>query len=669
VSATASSRGLPGRRAELVFAYLAAEHHRVVSRDELADALWPDRLPSSWSAALRGVVTEVRRFLDDGGLDAEHILATVRSGYQLVLPAGVVTDLDVVRGDLAEASAALRASDGAGATGPAGRVSLLCGLPFLPEHEGEWVAGVRRELQRARARALALEAEARAMAGDSAGAVDAAVRLVEVEPFDESAHQLRIRLLAEAGDGAGALRAFEHCREVLMSELGVEPSLETAAARLAVPVRRGPTSAPAQAPTLAAAADHDLAPVQHPAETSGSGLDRLGVLVVEDHDFQRRTLVQILASLGVAWVDAAADGAEALDRLTRPPTPDIIICDIDMPEMDGVELVRHIAERDPGSAIIITSGLDASVLRAVEALGSGYGLEVRGALAKPLTARRLCEVLFTCTPRCSGPSDDSPPNSVTADDVRRALAAGVMTAHFQPRLDLATGELCAVVATARWPADDPGRIPPAAFLAAAARAQLLGAVTDQLLSVSCRLLKGAAGLNPEVAVEVPVPGPCLLDVALADRWAQIVSRHQFPCSQVVAAVDARDNPTGPTVLDVMTRLRLKGFGLTLHGFDGGPAARAHAERLPLTGLALAGRLVSGAGAEPPRRDLLEAALDSAGRLGLPLVAEGCDGEADFEMLLALGCRQVQGAFLGAPMPAHQLHHWIQAWPIGIAERA
>lgn len=64
------SRGLPGRRAELVFAYLTVEHHRTVSRDELADALWPDMLPDTWAAALRSVVTEVRRFLEEAGLDA-----------------------------------------------------------------------------------------------------------------------------------------------------------------------------------------------------------------------------------------------------------------------------------------------------------------------------------------------------------------------------------------------------------------------------------------------------------------------------------------------------------------------------------------------------------------------------------------------------------------------
>ncbi len=662
VSPSAASRPLPGRRAELVFAYLAAEHHRAVARDELADALWPDRLPSSWWAALRGVVTEVRRFLAEGGLDAEEVLATVRSGYQLVLPPGAVTDLDVVRSALTTASTCHDAGDAPAAAAAAATVSSLAGLPFLPEHEGAWVDGVRRELTRAHGRGLMLEAAARATVGDTAGANDAAARLVELDPFDEGAHQLRIRLLAEAGDGAGAARAYQRCRDVLLSELGVEPSSDTAAARLAG--RRAPPPAPALIESTANGTSPRADPV-----ADGARLDQLGVLVVEDHDFQRRTLVQILGSLGVGWVDAAADGAAALERLTRKPTPDIIICDIDMPGMDGVELVRHVSARDPGSAIVITSGLDTSVLRAVGALGSGYGLEVLGALAKPLTARRLRDVLSSFTPRRCLPPDDGPGVPVTGDDVRHALATGVLTAHFQPRLDLATGELSAVVATPRWPSPDRGLIPPSTFLPVAAQAQLLGALTDHLLRVSSALLADADVLKPGVAVVVPLPRPSLRDVALADRWAEIMSHHRIERSQVVAAVEVRDDPAGPTVLDVMTRMRLKGFGLAQHGFDGGPAAFDHAQRLPLTQVALASRLVSGAGAERHRRDLLETALDAARPLGLPVVADGCDSEADFEMLLALGCREVQGEYLGAAMPADQLHQWAQNGPIAVSERA
>jgi len=655
---TAASKSLPGRRSELVFAYLAAEHHRVVTRDELADALWPDRLPSSWSAALRGVVSEVRRFLDEGGLAGDDILITVRAGYQLVLPDRVVTDLDVVRAGLAEASARLAgstmsANEMTGAAVVAAQVSSLAGLAFLPEHEGAWVDGVRRELARAHSRALALAAQALARSGDQAGAQDAAARLVELDPLDEGAHRLGIRLLAEAGDRAGAMRAYERCRDILVSELGFEPSPETAAATEAVPVAPRPESSSV---TPAPAA-------------GGARVDQLGVLVVEDHDFQRRTLVQILVSLGVAWVEAAPDGGTALDRLTRQPVPDIIICDIDMPGMDGVELVRHVSARDPGTAVIITSGLDASVLRAVESLSTGYGLEVLGALAKPLTARRLCQVLSAYTPRPSAPPEDVKPGvTVTADDLRRALAEGEVTAHFQPRFDLTTGELCALVATPRWPGCPRGAIPPSVLLSLAGQANLLGTLTDRLLQVSASLLADAGMLTPGVTIVVPVPRACQVDVALADRWAGIMRRHHFDRSPVVAAVEARHNPAGPAVLDVMTRLRLKGFGLSLHGFDGSPGALNHAERLPLTGLALAGRLVSGASADPGRRDMVEAAFDAARPLGLPVVADGCDSAADFEMLLALGCRQVQGEFLGVPMPADRLAHWIRTGPISIAER-
>ena len=104
----APARGLPGRRAELVFAYLTVEHRRTVSRDELADALWPGVLPDSWAAALRGVVSDVRRFLEDGGLDPAEVLAAGRGGYQLRLPTPVVVDVDEAREAVAAARAELK---------------------------------------------------------------------------------------------------------------------------------------------------------------------------------------------------------------------------------------------------------------------------------------------------------------------------------------------------------------------------------------------------------------------------------------------------------------------------------------------------------------------------------------------------------------------------------
>ena len=101
-----------GRRAELVFAYLAAEHRRDVSRAELADALWPHGLPDSWAASLRGVVSEVRRGIAAAGLDGEDTLERTGDSYRLRLPRGAVVDLDQARAALADARSL--AGDGQG---------------------------------------------------------------------------------------------------------------------------------------------------------------------------------------------------------------------------------------------------------------------------------------------------------------------------------------------------------------------------------------------------------------------------------------------------------------------------------------------------------------------------------------------------------------------------
>jgi hypothetical protein len=129
-----SATVFPGRRPELVFAYLAAEHHRDVSRDELADALWPQELPDAWAAALRGVVSDVRRVIAAGELGSGELVERIGGGYRLRLPADVVLDLDEVRARLADARERV-GGDPAGAAAAAAGAAELARLPFLPRHE------------------------------------------------------------------------------------------------------------------------------------------------------------------------------------------------------------------------------------------------------------------------------------------------------------------------------------------------------------------------------------------------------------------------------------------------------------------------------------------------------------------------------------------------------
>jgi EAL domain-containing protein (putative c-di-GMP-specific phosphodiesterase class I)/DNA-binding SARP family transcriptional activator/FixJ family two-component response regulator len=646
----ADARVLRGRRAELVFSYLAAEHQRVVTNDELANALWPDRLPDTWEAALRGVLTEVRRFLSEAGLDPA-VLGTMHRGHRMLLPAGVSVDLDDARAALAAARTGLADGTAAAAAALAARASSLARLPFLPNHEGEWVDGIRRELESTHARALELEARAAAAAGDLAAATAAAERLVQVEPFTESAHQLRIRILGEAGDRSGAIKAFEHCRDVLAAELGIEPAEETVAA-------------------YRAAVDHDVSPIARsssnaPPPSLPNDLGSLAVLVVEDHDFQRRTAMMLLRNLGVGTLLEAADGVAALSLLSGTSPPDVIVCDIDMPGMDGVEFIHHVAEDELAGAVIIASALEAKVIDAVRSISESHGLQVLGALEKPLTARRLGEMLATYRPRrwqrSAAPAADGAV-SLTTFEVTTALSEGRIVTHLQPAVDVATGRVSAADSQPRWYEPGKGWVSPNLFLPVVEREKMLGELSERALETACAHLSDFAAQGLALSISVDIAPDSLQSTELAVKAADVVRSCGVDPGRLTFALDERLLRTarGPA-LGLLTRLRVKGFGVSLRNFGAGRTDGEQLRALPITEVRLAPYLVSGAGREPQRTRLLEDTVHVGRDLDLTVVGAGCEDEDDLRLLLEVGCDSVTGGFIAEAMPGEELPGWVASW--------
>lgn len=116
----------------------------------------------------------------------------------------------------------------------------------------------------------------------------------------------------------------------------------------------------------------------------------LNFLAVEDHEFQRGVLLRILAGLGATKVAVAADGREALKIVLAPETPiDIIISDIDMPGMDGMEFMRHLGKAGIPVAIILASGLEEVLLDSAEKMTRDCGVRVLGVIEKPITPAKL----------------------------------------------------------------------------------------------------------------------------------------------------------------------------------------------------------------------------------------------------------------------------------------
>ena len=235
-------RRFPGRQGRIVFAYLAAQNGRPVSRDELADLLWGEELPATWEKALRVLMTKLRALLEECGIDGSTALTSAFGCYKLTLPEGSWIDVEAATDAVERAEAALTEGDLGEARSHAAVAAALARRSFLAGEDGAWVEDRRRELREVLVRSLECLRDASLAAGDHSEAVRHATEVTELEPFRESGYRRLMQAHTASGDPAEALRVYEGCRRFLADELGTYPSPETEAAYLDI-LRVAPASA------------------------------------------------------------------------------------------------------------------------------------------------------------------------------------------------------------------------------------------------------------------------------------------------------------------------------------------------------------------------------------------------------------------------------------------
>jgi DNA-binding SARP family transcriptional activator len=219
---------LPGRQGRLAFAYLAAERERAVSQSELADLLWPEGAPPSWTVAMSAIVSKLRVRLASVGLPRSEIVAQALGCYQLRLPPGAWVDLEAAAGALHQAEGAVLAHEPEAAYGPALIATIISRRSFLPGEDSPWAGQRRAGLADLLVRALECLSRASAARGEVELALAHAREVVRLDPFRESGYRHLMTLLGARGERAEAMRVYERCRRLLSEELGVSPSVETA---------------------------------------------------------------------------------------------------------------------------------------------------------------------------------------------------------------------------------------------------------------------------------------------------------------------------------------------------------------------------------------------------------------------------------------------------------
>ncbi len=392
----------------------------------------------------------------------------------------------------------------------------------------------------------------------------------------------------------------------------------------------------------------------------------LRVMVVEDHGFQRRMALRFLGELGIEHVWEAGDGASALATLRdlrqrrAAEAPDVVLVDLDMPGMDGVELIEHLAREHLSSAVVLVSALDPALLTTVQAMTRAYGLHVIGCVEKPLTVAKLESVLARSDSELHHAHDEVV--DVPVERLREALAERRIVPWFQLQVEIANGQPIGVEALARWQHQDGTVMLPRHFVPVLEREGLAADLTDAILDEGCRAIAAWARQGLCLRLSVNVPPSTLADTESADRYHRIVDGHGVDPKDVMLEI-TESSVMGDAAgsLGVLARLRLKGFGLSVDDFGTGYSSLLQLSQVPFTELKIDQAFVSGAENLPRKRAMIEASLDLARKLGLSVVAEGVETVEEWRMLSELGCGVAQGFLVAAPVPADGLRDAVGHW--------
>src|ERR1700677_947616 len=186
------------------------------------------------------------------------------------------------------------------------------------------------------------------------------------------------------------------------------------------------------------------------------------ILVVDDEPDVGEFIAAAAQNLGLKCIHTT--DAAALSELLTPDVT-LILLDLMMPDMDGIEGLRLLSELHCKAGIVLMSGISKRVLETAEKLASTLGLFIVGRLAKPFQLADLEELLNTHHVR-GVPIDGKPglESPIPDERLRIALERNEFVLHYQPQIDIATGSLIGVEALARWQPPDRGLIFPDMFI-------------------------------------------------------------------------------------------------------------------------------------------------------------------------------------------------------------
>lgn len=341
---------------------------------------------------------------------------------------------------------------------------------------------------------------------------------------------------------------------------------------------------------------------------------------------------------------------------------DIILLDLNMPDMDGIEVIRKLASSCCSARLILISGHDLGVLHSAEQLAQAHSLKVVAGLTKPISIAQLKELILRLVQEM--------PDSIILKEGRylspditelvSAIENDQFVLHYQPQIEVATGRVSGAEALVRWIHPERGIVYPEDFISLAEKNHLMGSLTELILVRVLHQQKTWKKNGIVVPVSVNISADNIRGLSLPENLMEIIQTNELDAHCITLEItESALMDELVTSLDILTRLRIKGFKLSIDDFGTGYSSLSQLHRIPFTEMKVDKSFVMSMGYDVESRAIVKTCVMLGHELSMSVVAEGVESGEILDMLKSLGCDYAQGYHISSPLPEDEFLEWYQ----------
>jgi len=383
--------------------------------------------------------------------------------------------------------------------------------------------------------------------------------------------------------------------------------------------------------------------------------ENINRLLVVDSD---RETTEAIRQVGDELEYALADASEPTDffRLVDEFRPTTIFLDLELRDCDAVEALHALAARACKATVVLIGMADSRVLAATRKIGENKGLTMADCIAKPID---LDEVRTTLTHLRR---ED---RRIQKDDIESALESEQFIAFYQPIVSIAESGgwvIDRLEALVRWHHPSLGIVMPDEFITQAEQCGLIGQLTEQVLKQTLQRMTEWQSAGFDLKCSINLPPSLVTDLEFPDRVAGAIAEHQIEPGRIsLELTETATMQDESAAMDILTRLRVKGIGLSLDDFGTGYSSLTRLYQMPFEEMKIDRSLGMNVPRSREANTIVSSLIELAHNLGLKVCTEGVETRAGLDLLEVLNSDSCQGFFISRALPPAEICSFVEHW--------